>query len=126
MRDVVKFYQAKLSYDTGTDTYYMANSNAHETYWDVPNAITDLAAVRCLFPITIQVSQTLGLDANLRAAVAEHPRPTWCRTRPSNGAYLPHDAAASAQTTQRRERGQRADLALRPSPASAPPTTRRR
>ena len=28
----------------------MANSNAHETYWGVKNAITDLAAVRAMFP----------------------------------------------------------------------------
>jgi hypothetical protein len=89
MRDVVKFYAAKLSYDAGTNTYSMASSNAHETYWDVPNAITDLAAVRSLFPIAIQASQTLGLDANLVGQwqnILDHlvAYPT------SNGAYLPH------------------------------------
>lgn len=45
----------------------MASSNAHEQHWDVQNAITDLAAVRALFPVTIQTSQALGLDATLRS-----------------------------------------------------------
>ncbi|MEV4313783.1 hypothetical protein [Actinocrispum sp. NPDC049592] len=95
MRDVVKFYAAKLSLDTATNTYFMASSNAHETYWNVPNAITDLAAVRSLFPITIQTSQTLGLDANLRGQwqnILDH-----LVAYPSaNGAYLPHKPPLTA------------------------------
>ncbi|MEV4760682.1 carbohydrate-binding protein [Micromonospora sp. NPDC049559] len=67
MREVVKFYAKKFSFDSATGKYYMATSNAHETYWDVRNAITDLAAVRLLFPIAIATSQSLGLDAGLRA-----------------------------------------------------------
>ncbi|MDX3077002.1 glycosyl hydrolase family 95 catalytic domain-containing protein [Streptomyces sp. MI02-7b] len=67
MRDVVKFYAAKLSYDSASGKYYVASSNAHETYWNVPNAITDLAAVRTLFPLAIRTSQTLGLDSDLRS-----------------------------------------------------------
>src|SRR5258706_6786915 len=66
MKEVVKFYAAKLSLDPGTGKFYMALSNAHETYWLVKNAITDLAAVRSLFPIAIQISQKLNLDATLR------------------------------------------------------------
>ncbi|MEU3184043.1 carbohydrate-binding protein [Streptomyces sp. NPDC006923] len=66
MREVAKFYQAKLSRNSSTGQYYVASSNSHETYWDVPNAITDLAAVRNLFPLAIQVGQQLGLDADLR------------------------------------------------------------
>ncbi|MDX3852402.1 glycosyl hydrolase family 95 catalytic domain-containing protein [Streptomyces sp. AK02-01A] len=66
MREVAKFYQAKLSRNSATGQYYVATSNSHETYWDVPNAITDLAAVRNLFPLAIQVGQQLGLDADLR------------------------------------------------------------
>jgi alpha-L-fucosidase 2 len=65
MREVVKFYVKKLSKDAA-GKYYMELSNAHETYWNVKNAITDLAAVRSLFPIAIRTSQTLGLDATLR------------------------------------------------------------
>ncbi|MEU3979366.1 glycoside hydrolase family 95-like protein [Streptomyces sp. NPDC026672] len=88
MRDVVKFYAAKLSRDSA-GKYYVASSNAHETYWNVPNAITDLAAVRNVFPLAIRVSQTLGLDAGLR--------PQWQQildnliAYPSTAdAYLPH------------------------------------
>ncbi|WP_232537550.1 beta/gamma crystallin-related protein [Cystobacter fuscus] len=67
MREAAKFYAGKLSYDPGSGKYYMASSNAHEQHWDVRNAITDLAAVRGLFPKTIQVSQQLGQDATLRS-----------------------------------------------------------
>ncbi|MFD1045386.1 hypothetical protein ACFQ1S_07185, partial [Kibdelosporangium lantanae] len=87
MREVVKFYAAKLSFNGSK--YYMATSNAHETYWNVPNAITDLASVRLLFPLTVQTSEQLGLDANLRAQ--------WTNivnnliAYPTDGsAYLPH------------------------------------
>lgn len=66
MREAAKFYAAKLSLNSGTGKYYMASSNAHETYWDVENAITDLAAVRALFPKAIEVSQQLGVDSSLR------------------------------------------------------------
>ena len=93
MRDVATFYAGKLSHNAGTGQYFMATSNAHETYWNVPNAITDLAAVRSLFPIAIQTSQTLGLDAAARAQwqtvldnLAPYPRDA------SN--YLPHDPPA--------------------------------
>ncbi len=66
MKEVVKFYAQKLS--KGADgKYYMALSNAHETYWNVSNAITDLCAVRSLFPLTIATSVKLGADAELRA-----------------------------------------------------------
>ncbi len=95
MRDVVKFYTAKLSKDAGTGKYYMASSNAHETYWHVQNAITDLAAVRSLFPITIAASAKLGLDATARPAwqaVLDNlvPYPT------DNTNYLPHTPPISA------------------------------
>ncbi|MER7006953.1 carbohydrate-binding protein [Dactylosporangium sp. NPDC000555] len=96
MREVVKFYQAKLSRDPNTGRYYMASSNAHETYWDVKNAITDLAAVRLIFPLTIAVSNQLGLDANLRAGwqqVLDNIEPY----KVQNGAWLPHDPPAPAQ-----------------------------
>jgi alpha-L-fucosidase 2 len=67
MKEVCKFYSSKLSYDSGTGKYYMALSNCHETYWNVKNAITDLAAVRMIFPITIEASNILGLDSSLRS-----------------------------------------------------------
>jgi alpha-L-fucosidase 2 len=67
MRDVANFYTAKLARDPTTGQYGMASSNAHETYWNVPNAITDLAAVRSLFPLAIATSTQLGLDTAARA-----------------------------------------------------------
>ena len=67
MREVVKFYTAKLSKDAN-GKYFMAESNAHESYWGVQNAITDLAAVRSLFPVTIAASTKLAMDATLRPA----------------------------------------------------------
>lgn len=88
IRETAKFYSRMLSVD-GNGKYHMAGSNAHETYWNVPDAITDLAAVRSIFPIAIQVSQQLGADANLR--------PEWQRVLGNlvaypqqNGAYQPH------------------------------------
>ncbi|GIG92224.1 hypothetical protein Pen02_71600 [Plantactinospora endophytica] len=93
MREAVKFYEDILSRDS-SGRYYMANSNAHETYWDVRNAITDLAAVRLLFPLTIQVSTQLGLDSGLRANwqnIVNNLAPYQI----SNGAYLPHDPPSS-------------------------------
>ncbi|MGB8456023.1 MAG: glycoside hydrolase family 95-like protein [Anaerocolumna sp.] len=66
MKEVAKFYTAKLSYDSGTGKYYMVSSNSHETYWNVKNAITDLAAVRAIFPKVIEASTSLGLDSSLR------------------------------------------------------------
>lgn len=64
MREVVKFYSSMLSVDS-SGKYYVKSSNSHETYWNVPNAITDLAAVRSLFPVAIQSAKDLGQDASL-------------------------------------------------------------
>jgi hypothetical protein len=92
MKESVRFYQNRLS--RNGSQYYMASSNAHETYWDVKNAITDLAAVRLLFPLTIQVSTQLGVDSNLRAGwqdVLNNLAPYQVQ----NGAYLPHDPPIS-------------------------------
>lgn len=93
MREIAKFYQRMLSVD-GAGKYYVANSNSHETYWNVRNAITDLAAVRALFPLAIQVGQQLGLDGDLR--------PQWQNILNNlvpypqeNGAYVPHQPPIS-------------------------------
>ena len=93
LRETAKFYSRMLSVD-GNGKYYMANSNSHETYWNVRNAITDLAAVRSIFPIAIQVSTQLGLDSGLR--------PEWQRVLDNlvaypqqNGQYLPHEPPLS-------------------------------
>ncbi|MEU4555178.1 hypothetical protein EV382_2677 [Micromonospora violae] len=94
MREVVKFYEDKLSYDAAKDQYYMASSNARETYWDVRNAISDLAAVRMLFPLTVAASQQLGLDSGLRSnwqTIVSKLAPYQVQ----NGSYLPHDPPTS-------------------------------
>jgi alpha-L-fucosidase 2 len=90
MKGVVTFYQNKLSYDAGSGQYYMASSNAHETYWNVKDAITDLAAVRSLFPVAIQTAQALQVDAQLTGQWQKilsnlAPYPT------DGTVYLPHD-----------------------------------
>ncbi|MFI6080974.1 glycosyl hydrolase family 95 catalytic domain-containing protein [Streptomyces sp. NPDC051217] len=91
MREVAKFYAAKLSHNSSTGKYYVATSNAHETYWNVPNAITDLTAVRTLFPLAIKAGAQLGLDADLRPQwqnilnnLIAYPSDTAANT------YLPH------------------------------------
>ena len=64
MRQIAIFYQNKLSVNS-SGQYWMAIGNAHETYWDVPNPITDQAAVRSLFPEIIASAQLLGQDSSL-------------------------------------------------------------
>ncbi len=90
----------------------MAASNAHETYWNVPNAITDLGAVRSLFPLVIATSAALGLDATARAqwqTILDDLVPY-----PTDGNQLsPVLRPGGRQTPQRRERRLRAHLALR-------------
>lgn len=94
MKGVVTFYVNKLSKDNN-GKYYMQSSNAHETYWNVENAITDLAAVRSLFPVAIATAKKLGLDPTLT--------PTWQNVLdnlvayPSDGTnYLPHQPPITA------------------------------
>jgi hypothetical protein len=89
MRDVANFYAGKLTRNAGTGQYDMASSNAHETYWNVPNAITDLAAVRSMFPLAIDTSKALGLDSTARAqwqTVLDHLAPY----PKDDKNYLPH------------------------------------
>jgi hypothetical protein len=99
MREIAKFYTAKLSRDPATGKYFMAMSNAHETYWKVRNAITDLAAVRSLFPLVIETSRKLGVDDGLRAQwqnvldnLAPYP------VADDGSTYLPHDPPTVKQS----------------------------
>jgi len=101
MRETAKFYSSKLSFDPTLHQYYMASSNVHETYWGVKNAITDLAAVRSLFPQTIQSAKVLNLDPALQTRwqnIVDSLTPF--KTEPYNGgtryrAYDPPDVASS-------------------------------
>jgi hypothetical protein len=63
-----KFYVKKFTKDAGTGKYVMELSNSHETYWNVRNAITDLAAVRQMFPVAIRTSS--GAEPGRRPARA--------------------------------------------------------
>lgn len=94
MREIAKFYTKKFSFDSGSGIYYMDTSNSHETYWNVRNAITDLAAVRSLFPAAIQTSSALGLDADLRSQwqnLLDH-----LVAYPNDGTnFIPHQAPIS-------------------------------
>ncbi|MFD0671232.1 DUF5703 domain-containing protein [Cohnella sp. GCM10027633] len=65
MKEVAKFYQGQLTLDRGQ--YVIPSSNSRENYWNVKNALPDLAAIRALFPMAIEASEKLGADANLRA-----------------------------------------------------------
>jgi hypothetical protein len=40
-------------------------SNAHETQWDVHDPITDISAMKTIFPIVVQAATKLGVDADL-------------------------------------------------------------
>jgi hypothetical protein len=52
-------------------------SNAHESQWDVHDPITDITAMKALFPIAIDAATELGADpdlvAELRAAIPRIP-----------------------------------------------------
>ena len=64
MADAARFL---LAYATeGADgKLHTSPSNAHETQWDVTDPITDIAAMKSLFPVVIEAAQLLGTDAAL-------------------------------------------------------------
>jgi alpha-L-fucosidase 2 len=96
VKAATQFYANKLARNAETGKFYMAMSNAHETYWEVQNAITDLAAVRSLFPLAIQASEKLGVDAEMRYQwrivlddLADYP------VMEHGSRYAPHDPPAA-------------------------------
>jgi hypothetical protein len=67
-----------LAYATqGSDGLLHTQANAHETQWNVTDPITDVAAMRALFPAVVEAAQTLGTDASLvsqlQAAIPKLP-----------------------------------------------------
>ncbi|GLX99172.1 hypothetical protein [Herbidospora sp. NBRC 101105] len=94
MREAAKFYRSFVSRDASTGQYYIANSNAHETYWNVRNALTDLTAIRSLFPVTIQTAQQLGVDATLRTEL-QNILNNLVPYSVVNNAYQPHQPPIS-------------------------------
>jgi len=94
MRQIAIFYQNKLSLNS-SNQYWISIGNSHETYWDVPDPLTDQAAVRSLFPEIIKSAQLLGQDSSLV--------PQWqnilnnMKPMPTDGTqYLPMDAPVAA------------------------------
>ena len=67
-----KFYQAKLSRD-GTGKYYMANSNAHETYWNVPQRDHRPGRGAAAVPADDPGQPAARPGRRPAGAVAEHP-----------------------------------------------------
>lgn len=99
MRESAKFLAAKLSFDATLKQYYMASSNAHENFWNVKNAITDLAAVRSLFPQAIAVSRALNVDQPLRQKwqnILDSLAPYKTEVYSGQPRYLPHDPPSVA------------------------------
>jgi hypothetical protein len=96
VKGVAEFYTHRLSRDAA-GKYFMAMSNAHETYWGVRDPITDLAAIRSLLPIAIRTSRELGVDAGMRhrwRTVLDNLAPYPMAEGGSQ--YAPHDPPAAA------------------------------
>ena len=94
MRETAKFLQSKFTFDAGANQYYMGLSNAHETYWKVKNAITDLAAVHFQFPNTIKTAKALNLDPDLQAKLQttlDKVVPYKTEDYDGGNRYLPYD-----------------------------------
>lgn len=51
----------------GSDGFYHTIDNAHETQWHVHDPITDVAAMRSLFPAVVSAAQVLGVDSSLQS-----------------------------------------------------------
>jgi hypothetical protein len=65
MKETAQFYleYCKLGPD---GRLHIFPTNAHESFWGARDAITDLAAIRGLFPRCLRASEILGIDENLR------------------------------------------------------------
>jgi len=93
IRDSARFLLSHAK--QGSDGLLHTTSNAHETQWAVNDPITDIAAMRSLFPVFVQAAQTLGVDADVVGQVnAAIPKLRSFPTTNSGGATV---FAASAQ-----------------------------
>jgi hypothetical protein len=82
MADAARFALA-YAVEGADGKLHTSPSNAHETQWDVSDPITDIAAMKALFPAVIEAATLLGQDAELvaqlRAAIPkllDFPRTT--------------------------------------------------
>ncbi|MDA0160717.1 LamG domain-containing protein [Solirubrobacter ginsenosidimutans] len=76
MADAARFLLA-YAVEGADGKLHTSPSNAHETQWDVTDPITDIAAMKSLFPTVIEAAQLLGTDAalvtQLQAAIPKIP-----------------------------------------------------
>jgi hypothetical protein len=69
MRETAQFLLASAT--PGSDGLLHTTANAHETQWDVQDPITDLVAMRALFPAVVAAAGILGTDASLASQLNE-------------------------------------------------------
>jgi len=96
IKAIAQFYSHELARPADTGEFYLRKSNALETYWGVENAITDLAAIRSLFPVAIGTSRALGVDPGLRSQwkiVLDHLAAIPVAT--DGRRYVPHEPPAT-------------------------------
>jgi alpha-L-fucosidase 2 len=103
MRAAAQFLLAYAKPDA-QGTLHTFPSNAHETQWDVHDPLTDIVAMRVVFPEVVKAAQILGKDADLVAqlkAAESHllPLPEADAATPHTllrlGIKKPADAASS-------------------------------
>ena len=70
MRETVRFYANWLKMEPD-GFYHIYPCDGKETYWRVKDAITDLAAVKKVFPIFIELAGRMGSDADLAGKCRE-------------------------------------------------------
>jgi hypothetical protein len=110
-----------LAYATqGSDGLLHTRSNAHEHQWDVNDPVSDVAAMRALFPAVVSAAETLATDAQLvtelQAAIPRLrpiPRTNSGRTQvlgPSDDASNNTIFAYSAQPTVEKHNVENLDL----------------
>jgi hypothetical protein len=63
MSEAAKFLLASAT--AGSDGLLHTTANAHETQWDVQDPVTDLVAMRALFPAVVTAAGIVGTDASL-------------------------------------------------------------
>jgi hypothetical protein len=73
-------------------------SNAHESQWDVHDPITDIAAMKALFPVAIAAADELGVDTELAAQLRDAiPRiPDYPRTTRNGATVLGYSSDPNA------------------------------
>src|SRR6266568_4122537 len=84
----------------GPDGVLHTRANAHETQWDVIDPVTDVLAMRALFPVVVTAAQILGVDSGLvsqlNAAIPKIPPLPRTDTATKTRLLTPADHAAGA------------------------------